>query len=237
MGSEYVVINRYYDPTTDQFLSVDPMISQTDQPYVFTNDSPLNATDPLGLSISGTNGESCISLSACSNPSVQARNQTISNAASVYFWAGVAAALAFQKASEHSSMSQYTSNAGACSSGSCDGTRLAVPLSIGAVGAPLLVAAGMALPEDVGAIAVAEGSEAAGGGTVMSGESLTIRMSTTVMGISGGIADAPGCIHGSTEACVNGGLGFVSSFIGDPIPALSMGAPAAIDDLWNWATG
>jgi hypothetical protein len=62
-------------------------------------------------------------------------------------------------------------------------------------------------------------------------------MSTTVMGISGGIADAPGCIHGSTEACVNGGLGFVSSFIGDPIPALSMGAPAAIDDLWNWATG
>jgi RHS repeat-associated protein len=48
MGLVYL-INRYYDPTTDQFLSVDPMISQTDQPYVFTNDSPLNATDPLGL--------------------------------------------------------------------------------------------------------------------------------------------------------------------------------------------
>jgi hypothetical protein len=43
------LINRYYDPTTDQFLSVDPKVSQTDQPYVFTNDSPLNATDPLGL--------------------------------------------------------------------------------------------------------------------------------------------------------------------------------------------
>jgi hypothetical protein len=42
------LINRYYDPTTDQFLSVDPKVSQTDQPYVFAGDSPLNATDPLG---------------------------------------------------------------------------------------------------------------------------------------------------------------------------------------------
>jgi len=41
-------INRYYDPTTDQFLSVDPMVDQTGQPYVFTNDNPLNSTDPLG---------------------------------------------------------------------------------------------------------------------------------------------------------------------------------------------
>jgi RHS repeat-associated protein len=43
------VINRYYDPTTDQFLSIDPVVAQTDQPYVFTNDDPLNAEDPLGL--------------------------------------------------------------------------------------------------------------------------------------------------------------------------------------------
>ncbi len=43
-------INRYYDPTTDQFLSVDPKVAVTNQPYVFTNDNPLNATDPLGLS-------------------------------------------------------------------------------------------------------------------------------------------------------------------------------------------
>ena len=34
---------------TDQFMSIDPMVQQTDQPYVFTNDSPLNGTDPLGL--------------------------------------------------------------------------------------------------------------------------------------------------------------------------------------------
>ena len=49
------VINRYYDPSTDQFLSVDPDVQQTDQPYVFTNDDPLNAEDPLGQKIAGVN--------------------------------------------------------------------------------------------------------------------------------------------------------------------------------------
>jgi hypothetical protein len=43
------IINRYYDPATYQFLSIDPAVARTDQPYVFTNDNPLNATDPLGL--------------------------------------------------------------------------------------------------------------------------------------------------------------------------------------------
>jgi RHS repeat-associated protein len=43
------LINRYYDPATDQFLSIDPDVAETNQPYVFTNDDPLNATDPLGL--------------------------------------------------------------------------------------------------------------------------------------------------------------------------------------------
>jgi hypothetical protein len=43
-----LVINRYYDPATDQFLSIDPDVAATNQPYVFTNDDPLNAEDPLG---------------------------------------------------------------------------------------------------------------------------------------------------------------------------------------------
>ncbi len=42
------LINRYYDPASDQFLSVDPDVATTDQPYVFTNDEPLNSSDPLG---------------------------------------------------------------------------------------------------------------------------------------------------------------------------------------------
>lgn len=43
------VVNRYYDSATDQFLSIDPAVTSTNQPYVFTNDDPLNAEDPLGL--------------------------------------------------------------------------------------------------------------------------------------------------------------------------------------------
>ena len=43
------VVNRYYDPSTDQFLSIDPDVASTNQPYVFTNDDPLNFEDPLGM--------------------------------------------------------------------------------------------------------------------------------------------------------------------------------------------
>ena len=43
------LINRYYDPTTDQFMSIDPEVATTDQSFVYTNDDPLNQTDPLGL--------------------------------------------------------------------------------------------------------------------------------------------------------------------------------------------
>jgi RHS repeat-associated protein len=42
------LIDRYYDPSTDQFLSVDPFVTQTGQPYAFTGNDPLNATDPDG---------------------------------------------------------------------------------------------------------------------------------------------------------------------------------------------
>jgi RHS repeat-associated protein len=47
-GLDYMV-NRYYTPTTDQFLSVDPDLPETGQPYAFTTDDPLNLMDPLGL--------------------------------------------------------------------------------------------------------------------------------------------------------------------------------------------
>ena len=43
------VVNRYYDPATDEFLSIDPDVATTNQPYLFTNDDPQNAEDPLGL--------------------------------------------------------------------------------------------------------------------------------------------------------------------------------------------
>ena len=52
------LINRYYDPATGQFVSVDPMVDQTGQPYAYTGDDPVNDVDPLGLSFMGNN-ENC----------------------------------------------------------------------------------------------------------------------------------------------------------------------------------
>jgi RHS repeat-associated protein len=41
-------IDRYYDPATMQFLSVDPQVAVTGQPYGFVGNDPLNEVDPLG---------------------------------------------------------------------------------------------------------------------------------------------------------------------------------------------
>ena len=40
---------RTYDPGTGQFLSVDPAVGNTREPYSYAGDNPLNATDPTGL--------------------------------------------------------------------------------------------------------------------------------------------------------------------------------------------
>jgi uncharacterized protein RhaS with RHS repeats len=47
--SEPVVVGRYYDPPTGQFLSVDPLVRQTQQPYLYAADNPVKFSDPTGL--------------------------------------------------------------------------------------------------------------------------------------------------------------------------------------------
>jgi RHS repeat-associated protein len=44
------LVNRYYDPSTGQFLSVDPDVAQTGEPYGYAGGDPVSNTDPLGLS-------------------------------------------------------------------------------------------------------------------------------------------------------------------------------------------
>ena len=46
---------RYYDPTTGQFLSVDPSVATTRSPYGYVRGSPVNGIDPTGMA-------------GCSNP-------------------------------------------------------------------------------------------------------------------------------------------------------------------------
>lgn len=45
----YYLIHRAYDPATGQFLSRDPAVDITGQPYSYAGDDPANAVDPLGL--------------------------------------------------------------------------------------------------------------------------------------------------------------------------------------------
>jgi RHS repeat-associated protein len=42
------LINRYYDPATGQFISVDPDLSQTVQPYGYASGNPVSEADPTG---------------------------------------------------------------------------------------------------------------------------------------------------------------------------------------------
>ena len=44
----YYMRARYYDPSTEQFTSRDPLIAQTRQAYVYAADTPLDMADPSG---------------------------------------------------------------------------------------------------------------------------------------------------------------------------------------------
>ena len=44
----YYLRARWYDPKTAQFLSVNPLVAKTLQPYEYAGDNPVNAGDPSG---------------------------------------------------------------------------------------------------------------------------------------------------------------------------------------------
>lgn len=45
----YYLRARFYDPSTEQFISRDPIATRTREPYVYVQDTPLNGRDPSGL--------------------------------------------------------------------------------------------------------------------------------------------------------------------------------------------
>jgi hypothetical protein len=58
-----IFIERYYDPATGQFLSVDPLVSSTGEPYAYARDDPVNGSDPNGLHLAcGENNQDCAGL-------------------------------------------------------------------------------------------------------------------------------------------------------------------------------
>ena len=48
---------RYYDPATEQFLTVDPLVATTQSPYDYVGGSPLDSADPDGTSWLGDLGD------------------------------------------------------------------------------------------------------------------------------------------------------------------------------------
>lgn len=51
---------RYYDPATAQFTTLDPLLAATGAPYGYAADSPLNGSDPSGMTCSWSHAGGCL---------------------------------------------------------------------------------------------------------------------------------------------------------------------------------
>jgi RHS repeat-associated protein len=45
------LLHRWYDPSSAQFISVDPMLAVTQEPYSYVGGDPMNAVDPSGMCV------------------------------------------------------------------------------------------------------------------------------------------------------------------------------------------
>jgi len=61
-------VHRYYNPTTGQFLNVDPLVVVTGSAYGYVDDDPVNNADPSGLS-GGATGPSFAAVGCVRDPS------------------------------------------------------------------------------------------------------------------------------------------------------------------------
>ena len=59
--------NRYYDPTTGVFLSVDPLVAKTGDPYLYAGGNPTTRSDPTGLAAC-EDGNNCGSFGYGASP-------------------------------------------------------------------------------------------------------------------------------------------------------------------------
>jgi hypothetical protein len=91
-------VGRYYDPTTGQFLTVDPLVDQTGDTYVYAGDNPVSSADPsgrcsqpFGLSLAMPNGDAGVLGPGVDIPDEGTGENTDAPAATA---AGVATAIA-----------------------------------------------------------------------------------------------------------------------------------------------
>ena len=64
------LVGRYCDPQTEQFLSVDPMLKETQDAYRYAGDDPVSRTDPNGMFNVGFASHGCRGpgMKACPTP-------------------------------------------------------------------------------------------------------------------------------------------------------------------------
>jgi RHS repeat-associated protein len=61
----YYMRARWYDPSTGEFLSVDPAFNATLDAYGYADEDPLDGTDPSGLMLSAGGAGICQTVLAC----------------------------------------------------------------------------------------------------------------------------------------------------------------------------
>jgi len=59
-GGVVFLNNRYHDPVLGHFVSVDPLVGKTGQPYLYANGNPSTMSDPSGLEPCGRKYGRCI---------------------------------------------------------------------------------------------------------------------------------------------------------------------------------
>jgi RHS repeat-associated protein len=64
----YYLRARYYDPATGQFITRDRWTPATRKPYAYTDDNPLNGSDPTGLYDCGWQPWNCVRVDNLFNP-------------------------------------------------------------------------------------------------------------------------------------------------------------------------
>jgi RHS repeat-associated protein len=190
------LVGRYYDPSTAQFLSIDPDVAETGQPYAYTADDPLNSTDPLGL---------CARHHKCPETARKPSHAKRAMPLSAKKYAGENRPLKTVLGEGGTSVDQSYGDPPCGPTNPCD-TGPAFDVSGGQVLKAVGVVAGaVAALTGVGDVIDSVGLEGLG----LSGDSDILSTTARVSSVVAGGADIPACVNSDRAACAGVAGGFV----------------------------
>ena len=205
-------VHRYYDPTTDQFLTVDPVLAKTGQPYAFAGNNPLNASDPLGLFCWGWCSFSNIATNV-SNWTSDAVGWTMSGISGIVSAIGAAVSAAaavtsyLEAMAKQAVIDEYLGAMAAAHEAAHVASNAVTEVSSHYTGLLQIaggVASAAALATGVGALA----------DVAIIGSIETTSAFSVGAGLGAAASDIPGCVKGSGRACAGMVLGLAGGGIG-----------------------